>query len=380
MPTVIHTSDSHLGAPLAWMGKGAAEQREQLKRTFAAVIDLAIDESASCLIIAGDLFDSNRPPASAVRFAIRELTRLTIDTEASIVLLPGSHDHLSENSVYTSYRDEFSQVAGLTVLGVSGETCARDERLGIAVHGQAPRSNRSSIHQLADLSPDPDIPFNIAVAHGSVTIVPGAEEDHPITQDELSAPGWAYFALGHWHSWREIKTDGAPAVYPGAPELMAADQGGSGHVAKIELRGSGARVSQVRVGARVVAEARTDVSDALDTADVVRRVIRDAPADPGAVLRLTLTGLLDVSSAFDEQELMDALADQYFAVCQPTMNYHVRLTDADLNDLPEHLVVGRFVRLMRERFEQAGADQERGEIEAALQLGVALLEGKDVLG
>jgi len=380
LPTVIHTSDSHLGAPLAWMGKGAAEQREQLKRTFAAVVDLAIDERAAYLVVAGDLFDSNRPPASAVRFAVRELTRLTTDSDTSVVVLPGSHDHLSEDSVYVSYRDEFGQVDRLTVLGLGGETRARDERLGIAVQGQPPRANRSATRQLAGLKPDPDVPFNIAVAHGSVTIVPGAEEDHPITPDDLSDPGWSYFALGHWHSWREIKTDGAPAVYPGAPELMAADQGGSGHVAKIELRGSGARVSQVRVGARVVVEARTDVSDALDTSDVVRRVLRDAPADQGAVLRLTLTGLLDVGSAFDEQELMDALSEQYFVVCPPTFNHHVRLSDADLAALPDRLVIGRFVRLMRDRLDQAGGEQERGEIESALQLGVALLEGKDVLG
>ena len=53
--------------------------------------------------------------------------------------------------------------------------------------------------------------------------------------------------------------------------------------------------------------------------------------------------------------------------------------DQDLAQLPEQLVVGRFARHMRERLEEAGTQEERQDIEDALQLGVSLLQGKDVI-
>jgi hypothetical protein len=56
------------------------------------------------------------------------------------------------------------------------------------------------------------------------------------------------------------------------------------------------------------------------------------------------------------------------------------VSDQDLVQLPERLVVGRFARHMRSRLEEAGSEGERQEIEDALQLGVALLQGKDVIG
>jgi len=77
MPTLIHTADIHLGAPLGWLGDRAADQRGELRRAMSSIVDVALDRKADCLLVAGDLFDSNTPPASEVRFAIRELTRLT---------------------------------------------------------------------------------------------------------------------------------------------------------------------------------------------------------------------------------------------------------------------------------------------------------------
>ena len=94
MPIIIHTSDVHLGAPLGWLGPRAAEQREELRRTLSKIVDLAIDQHADALVVAGDLFHSNNPSAATVRFVLRELARLTSESRASAVLLPGSHDSL----------------------------------------------------------------------------------------------------------------------------------------------------------------------------------------------------------------------------------------------------------------------------------------------
>jgi DNA repair exonuclease SbcCD nuclease subunit len=379
MPVLIHTADVHLGAPLGWLGPRATEQRQHLRRALSAVVDLALSERADCLLITGDLFDSNSPPTSDVRFALQEFGRLTAAGNAAVVVLPGSHDFLGQASVYASYRRDFQQVRGLTVLGLDGLASADVEQVGLSIRGNPPRSSRSSGHQMTGLAPDSRFAYNVAALHGSVDVVPIAVDDHPIEHGELTAPGWSYFALGHWHSWREIEGASVPAVYPGAPEVIAVDQVGSGHVARVELSPSGTRVEQIRVGSRSIVEVRMDVTDAPD-ADVVAEQIRaHSPPDRDAILRLTLSGLLAVDSAFDADALLEALAPDYFHVAIAERAYHIRLEDHELEDLPERLVIGRFARLMRARMVDAATDTERGEIEDALQLGAALLQGKDVL-
>ncbi len=379
MPTILHTADIHLGAPLGWLGDRASDQRDQLRQTFRALIDMTRDEDADCLLVAGDLFDSNRPPASSVRFVMRELARLSQASEAHVVLLPGSHDHLGEGSVYECYASEFEQIDRVSVLGLAGVSTVSIPRAGLAIHGSPPTSNRSSEHQMRSLHPDPESNYNIAVLHGSVDLVPGAPDDHPISREELRAPGWSYVALGHWHSWKQIDGGDAPAVYPGAPEIVAPDQAGAGYVARVALSRDGTQVSQVAVAARRVAETTIDVAGAQDTIEVARRVRSAVPAEPDTILRIALTGLIPLDSSFDARLLLEELKGDYFQVLPPKQSYHIRLTETDMDALPERLVIGRYVRLMRDSIADAESDGEREELEAALQLGVALLQGKDVL-
>jgi DNA repair exonuclease SbcCD nuclease subunit len=369
----------HLGAPLGWLGARASDQREQLRQTFRSIIDLTIQEDADCLIIAGDLFDSNRPPGSAVRFVLRELARLGDSSETYTVILPGSHDHMGDGSVFSCYSNEFAQIERVHILGAHDVRSVVIPRASLVVHGDPPRSNSSSEHRLAKLRPQADHEYNVAVAHGSVDVVPVEPEDHPISRDELLAPGWSYFALGHWHSWREIEGKGAPAVYPGAPEVIAADQAGSGHVARISLGGEGVEVTKVRVGARTVSSVQIDVGGAMDTDEVARRVATEHPKDVNAILSMTLTGLMPVGSGFEPEALLEVLKPDYFHVRLPRLNYEVRLSHDDLEALPERLVIGRFVRLMKEQIDAAEDSNDREDLEAALQMGVALLQGKDVL-
>ncbi|MBM3306914.1 MAG: DNA repair exonuclease [Candidatus Eisenbacteria bacterium] len=379
MIRIIHTSDVHLGAPLGWLGRRAAEQRDALRKAWTAVVDRTLSERADCLIVAGDLFDSNSPPASVVRFVLKELDRLGTASATEVVILPGSHDFLSLGSVYGSYEREFRRLPHVHVLGLDGRSCVVLRKSGMAVHGNPPRSNRSSERQLARLRPRDDSRWNVAVAHGTVEVVPGAAEDHPIALADLSSMEWSYVALGHWHSWREIEGTTAPAVYPGAPETIAVDQVGSGHAALVVLDETGVTTSRLRLGTRSVVEAEVDVTAAPDAAEVATRVRRAVPPGADTIVRLDLTGLLDLGSGFDEAELVEELSSDYFHVALRQRAFRVASDEACLRDLPERFVIGRFARILSEQLESAKSEEERQELEDALKLGVALLQGKDVI-
>jgi len=378
VPIIIHTSDVHLGTPLGWLGPRAAEQREELRRTLSKIVDLVVEQHADALVVAGDLFHSNNPSAATVRFVLREFARLTSDSKASVVLLPGSHDPLDIESVYTSYRAEFGKLDRVSVLGLDGLGSVAVEKAGLTIHGDPPQ-RQGRDRGATDLVPDPDSAFNVAVLHGS-TGGGDDEEGGPFSVSDLPGEGWSYYALGHLRSWHEIEGAGVPAVYPGSPELVAMDGGGQGHVARVELRANGAIVTKVRVGARSVVEARVEVTDASDSFSIAERVRQETRSNPNAVLRLVLTGLTSAEAGIDDWDLVEELAGDYFFVCPPVRDYHVKVSDQDLIQLPERLVVGRFARHMRSRLEEAGSEDERREIEDALQLGVALLQGKDVIG
>ena len=378
MPIIIHTSDVHLGAPLGWLGPRAAEQREELRRTLSKIVDLVIDQHADALVVAGDLFHSNNPSAATVRFVLRELARLTSESRATVVLLPGSHDSLGIESVYTSYRDEFGRLERVSVLGLDGRNSVAVEHAGLKIHGY-PLGSQPLADSADDLDPDPAFAFNVAVLHAAAEDS-DVEEGQPIAASDLPGQGWSYYALGHLRSWHEVEGVGLPAVYPGSPELVVMNGGSQGHVARVELRASGTIVSKVRVGARSIVEARVELSDASDSFSIAERVRQQAHSNPNAVLQLVLTGLTSAEAGIDDWDFVEELADEYFFVCPPVRDYHVRVSDEDFVQLPERLVVGRFARHMRSRLEEAGSEEERQEIEDALQLGVALLQGKDVIG
>jgi len=377
VPIIIHTSDVHLGAPLGWLGPRAAEQREELRRTLSKIVDLVIDQHADALVVAGDLFHSNNPSAATVRFVLREMARLTSESRASVILLPGSHDSLGIESVYTSYRAEFGRLERISVLGLDGRDSVAVEHAGLKIHGN-PLGSHGLDDSAGDLEPDPAFAFNVAVVHAAEN--DDVEDGQPIAASALAGQGWSYYALGHLRSWHEVEGVGVPVVYPGSPELVVMNGGGQGHVARVELRASGTIVTKVRVGARSVIEARVELTDASDSFSIAEQVRKQAHQNPNAVLRLVLTGLTSAEAGIDDWDLVEELAADYFFVCPPVRDYHLRVTDEDFVQLPERMVVGRFARHMRSRLEEAGSEEERQEIEDALQLGVALLQGKDAIG
>ena len=340
MPIIIHTSDVHLGAPLGWLGPRAAEQREELRRTLSKIVDLVIDQHADALVVAGDLFHSNNPSAATVRFVLREFARLTSESRASVVLLPGSHDSLDIESVYTSYRAEFGKLERVSVLGLDGLSSVIVENAGLKIHGSPPIRQGHERHA-AELIPDESFAFNVALLHGSKEGDTGegddCEGDAPFSAADLPDHGWSYYALGHLRSWHELERAGGPAVYPGSPELVAVEGGAQGHVARVELRASGAIVTKVRVGARSIIEVRVEVTDASDSLSIAERVRQQAHSNPNAVLRLVLTGLTSAEAGIDDWDLIAELADDYFFVCPPVRDYHIRVSDQDLVQLPERL-------------------------------------------
>jgi DNA repair exonuclease SbcCD nuclease subunit len=201
------------------------------------------------------------------------------------------------------------------------------------------------------------------------------EETGTIHPQEIRELGLDYLALGDWHSASEVVTAPTAAWYAGSPELLAYDQPGAGCVLLIDLPAPGrATVTLTRVGRRQYKRVAVDVG-AVDDAGV-RKAIEEG-ADPEAVCDVILTGVVPVDRVVDASSLEREFADRFFRL-RVQSSAHLWLADDHLSQLPEDTVLGRFVRLMRARLAQAPPEQ-RLVLEEALQVGVALLQGREVL-
>ena len=58
---------------------------------------------------------------------------------------------------------------------------------------------------------------------------------------------------------------------------------------------------------------------------------------------------------------------------------HLRLESINEIDYPEELVIGQFVRLMKQKIAESSGETEKKKFEQALNLGLAELSGKNIL-
>src|SRR5688572_15089780 len=83
----LHTSDWHLGKSLK--GRTRIDEHDA---ALSEILDIVEHEKIDCVLITGDIFDSQSPPPDAERLAFNFFSRLR-GLNVSGVLIAGNHDH-----------------------------------------------------------------------------------------------------------------------------------------------------------------------------------------------------------------------------------------------------------------------------------------------
>jgi DNA repair protein SbcD/Mre11 len=245
---VLHTADWHVGKSLK--GVSRLDEQEQVLREIVAV---ARAQEVDAVLIAGDLYDSAAPTASAQRLVVRTLTALA-DTGAQVVVIAGNHDHAATLDAYRP----FAQAAGITMVG-SVRTAGSGGVVSFTAGGQpatvavlpflsqryavraaelvghTPAENTSAYDQrVRDIVAALTAGFrtdavNLVMAHLTVlggTFGGGERAAQSIFEYAVPAAVFPtdahYVALGHLHR-RQVLQAPAPVHYSGAP--LAVDFG-----------------------------------------------------------------------------------------------------------------------------------------------------------
>ncbi|MBI2869456.1 MAG: DNA repair exonuclease [Chloroflexi bacterium] len=362
MIKVLHTADVHLGRRFVGLEGKAAEYRAHLLRTFVRIAELAELEKVALLLVAGDLFDTNRLHGVTIERVISVFRKLD-SARIRVGIVPGVNDAYGEDSIYQSMRFP----PNVTVFSPERPRYIFDD-LGLTVHAPAPGEG------LAGLAPEERARWNIGLAHTALQAPGGAGgETTGISENDIAGSGLDYLALGSRHNFQDCSRGETRAGYSGSPEPLEAGSS-TGSVALVTLRGKGSvEVRQVRVGTRQWEAVTVDVSEHESPGDVSKLI--EARADPNLILEITLTGQAGLDFHLDCPEIARALSREFFHL-RLLDQTHPRLDEPKEAAFPEKTVTGRFHRTAGERIAAAGSGEEKELYEAVLKLGFALLRGR----
>jgi exonuclease SbcD len=84
---ILHTADWHLGKKLDHFSR-IEEQRLVLNE----ICEIADNQNADIIVVAGDLFDTFNPPVEAIELFYKTLKRLTNNGKRPVIAIAGNHD------------------------------------------------------------------------------------------------------------------------------------------------------------------------------------------------------------------------------------------------------------------------------------------------
>ena len=207
----IHAADIHLDSPLRGLTRYEEAPVEIIRgacrRAFEGLVELAIEEQVSFVLLAGDLYDGDWKDFSTGIFVSKQIGRLG-QHDIQVYAVVGNHD--AANKITKA----LSPPANMTFLDTKKPQTIRLDDPRVAIHGQGFATQHVS-QNLAQSYPAAEADrFNIGILHTSLNGREGHAVYAPCTAQDLSSKGYQYWALGHVHQWEQVSAD-PWIVFPG---------------------------------------------------------------------------------------------------------------------------------------------------------------------
>ena len=294
---IIHLSDLHVDSPLTahLPTDKVRERRAELSAVLSFILDDALRLGVRIIIIAGDLFDSDKITKTARR---RTFALIAAAKEISFFYLPGNH----EEGALLSGEDELPQN-----LFVFGEEWSYFSSGDTVIAGR--RATSPDMFETLSLPKDTT---NIVVLHGDLR--DRSDFDGVIGRRDAAGKDIDYLALGHYHSYRSERIDGrCIAVYPGTPEGRGFDETGKKGFVLVEKDIGGLTHRFIPRAKRTLNEIRIDISGIYDLYAIEKRAERAlSEILEGDLVRLVLTGTRRVGFNPDTAALMARFSERYY--------------------------------------------------------------------
>lgn len=295
----LHAADIHLDSPMKNLSLSEPEAILRIRRAtrdaFARLVDLAISERVSLLLLAGDLYDHDTPNMQIALFLRAQLRRLA-DFGIPVVIVRGNHDAGNRITPLLDLPDN------TRVLSSRSPETVLFEEAGLSVTGQSFVEGPVTDNLARGYPPPRPGTFNIALLHTSLAGSPDHDSYAPCSLSDLVDRGYDYWALGHIHKGAILSRD-PYVVYPGNLQGRHARETGPKGAVLVETEGSHVlscrtipldmiRWHQVPVTLEGV-ESLSEAGDRLRTA--LREAVRLSEDRP-TVVRVLLSGRTPLAS------------------------------------------------------------------------------------
>jgi len=287
---ILHTADVHLDSPLRSLALRNSDLRDAIaaasRSAFGRLIDFAISEGVSAILISGDLFDGKERSARTGAFLMAELDRLG-DAGIRVFYIKGNHD--AENPI-TGTLDLPAHVHVFDARG--GMEPLVD---GIMIHGVSFADRHAPDSLLPRVTPPVPGAVNSAMLHSSLGGAMGHDIYAPCSLTDLVGMGFDYWALGHIHK-RQVHSAAPWIVMPGTPQGRDIGESGPKSATLLTIDEGQIHISEVPSSVVEFAQSELDVTET-ESDEALRGLLKfhlsaihNEIAAPIGVIRLILTG------------------------------------------------------------------------------------------
>jgi len=207
----IHAADIHLDSPLRGLSRydsaPADAIRGSCRKAFQNLVELAIEEKVSFILLAGDLYDGDWKDYSTGIFLSRQMGRLS-QHGIKVIAVAGNHD--AANRMTRTLQSP----ANLTILSSKQPHTLMLDECGATIVGQSFSSQHIESNLAASFPPAKKGMFTIGLLHTSLDGREGHALYAPCSLDDLRSKNYNYWALGHIHK-QEVVSEDPWIVFPG---------------------------------------------------------------------------------------------------------------------------------------------------------------------
>jgi len=211
MFSFLHAADIHLDSPLhrldTYEGAPVEALRQATRRAFENLVELAISEPVSFVLIAGDLYDGDWKDYNTGLYLVSQMSRLR-EANIPVYMIAGNHDAASRITRTLRFPDN------VTVFPAEKPSTYKVAKLDVAIHGQSFAT--AAVKKDLSAKYPPALPgcFNVGLLHTCATGREGHEPYAPCKIEGLQSKGYDYWALGHVHQY-ETLLDDPMILFPG---------------------------------------------------------------------------------------------------------------------------------------------------------------------
>lgn len=358
---ILHAADLHLDSAFTGLPDSqAALFRQESRDTLRRMVDFANDHGAEVMLLAGDLFDSDRLYSQTSQILAAALGRF----RGEVFIAPGNHDFYVPGGSYDAV-DWPKNVHIFT--SRSPETVLLPE-LDASVTGAAFTAAEEWTGFDGAGFTGGEAAIRLGILHGEVTR--GESKYRAVTPAEIEKTGLTYLALGHVHKCSGVQRAGRTAyAYPGCLPGRGFDETGDKGFLWGEITAEGAELEFVPFALRRYESVTADVTDR-DPAEAVRQAL--GPDCGKDICRVLLTG------ARREDFSLPKLEAELAGLCAALELRDETYPEEDIwARCGEDSLRGLFLQELRERYDDADEAQRRTILLSA-RLGLAALDGRDM--